>query len=137
MVRTVLAVGDRFQVAEERRRRALLDFLAGGSANRDVGRDQADDFGLAIFRREAFEQRVSVLGVADFERAIGLVWTGAVEDEVAARALECDEACEFVGQLARVLVGSRVEEVVAVEQIERGLSHAVSGLRRAATRPRR
>ena len=78
---------------------------------------------VAVLRGEAFEQRVGVRGEPDLERPVRLVGTGAVEDEDAARALQRNEAGERVPQLAGVLVLARVEEVVAVEEVENRFGH--------------
>ena len=119
MVRRVFAVRDGLEVAEEGGRRLLLHLPAGCPTHGDVGGDEADDFRVTVLGREALEHRVCVLRVADFERPVGLVGAGAVEDEEATRALQRDEAGELVAQLAQILVAPGVEEVVPVEEVER------------------
>ena len=84
-----------------------------------------------VLGSQPLEQGVGVLGVADLERAECRVLPHAVEDEHAARAVSGDEARQPVDELARVLERPRVQQVVAVEEVERRLSH------RAAASPRR
>ena len=126
MVRTLLAMRHLFQLAEERGRRPLLHLLPGGAAYGTVGGDEADDLRPPMLRGESLEHRVGVLRVPHLQRPVGLVRPGSVEDEVTARPFERHEAGELVTELPQVLVAPGVQEVVAVEEIERGLSHRVS-----------
>src|SRR5580765_1311552 len=137
MVRRVFAVRDGLEIYEEGGRRLLLHLPAGRSAHGDIRGDEADDFCGTVFGGEALEHRVRVLRVADFERPVGLVGSGAIEDEEATRALQRDEARELVAQLAQVVVVPGVEEVVSIEEVERGISHVAAWLRRASAQRRR
>ena len=78
----------------------------------------------AVLRRQPLEQRVGVRRVTNRERSALDVLTDAVEDDDAAGATERDETRQRVHELARVVVRSAVQQVVAVEQIERRVSHA-------------
>src|SRR6185437_858599 len=126
------------EVFHEGSRAALLYLLPRRAADRGVRRDEADRLASAVLGGETFEQRVGVLGEANLERAVRSLFADAVEDDHAASALQGDEAGEPVDELARVLERPRVQQVVAVEQVERRLSHAAGAWpRRAAARPRR
>ena len=84
---------------------------------------------LAVLGGEPLEQRVGVRREAHLERAALGVVADAVEDDDAARALHRDEARERVDELARRPRTARVEQVVAVEEVERRLSHRAARAR--------
>src|SRR6266550_7599170 len=136
-MRALLTVGDRFHLADEGRGRALLYLLPRSAAHSAVGRNEADDLGAPVLGREPLEHRVRVFRVAHLERAVRLVGADAVENEVATRALERDEAGELVAECSQVAVVPGVTEVVAVEEIERRISHGDGLPRRASAPPRR
>src|SRR5919201_1582562 len=133
----VLAVRHLLQIVEEGLRRHLLRREAGGPANGAVGRDDDDVLALAMLRRETFEERVRMFREADLQRPVGLVGTDAVEDEDPTRTFDGDEARELVAERPAVRVATGVEQVVAVEQVQRRLRHGVGGPPRRAARRRR
>ena len=81
-----------------------------------------DRLAPAVLGGKPLEQGVGVLGEADLERADPLVRAGPVEDEEPARPGHADEAREPVDQMSVGSEGARVEQVPAVEQIERRVS---------------
>jgi hypothetical protein len=126
------------EIAEERPRADLHHLLPGRTANRRVRGDEADAIGRPVLRREPLEQCVRVRRVADVERPVVLVGARPVKDEDATGALDRDEAGERVAQLAQIREPARVQQVVAVEQVQgRVRRRAASAPRRAAARPRR
>jgi len=76
-----------------------------------------------VLGREALDQRVRVDGPAHVEPPMALVGAVAVEDEDAPHPLAGDPAGKQVAQLAGGLEAARVQQVEAVEEVERGLSH--------------
>ena len=78
-------------------------------------------------RGEPLEERVCVRGEPDRERAARDLVADAVEDDDAARAAQRDEAREHVDERTCVVEGTRVQEVVAVEEVE--LAHALVEVR--------
>src|SRR5688572_24966003 len=127
-----LAVPRLLELGEEPRRRTLLHGTAGRAAQRRVGRDEADLFGRPVLGGDPFQQRVGVTRVADFEPAERAIVPTPVEDDDAPRSLDCDEVCEAVDELARAAETAGVEDVVAVEEVERGIRH---GPRPCVARP--
>ena len=83
---------------------------------------------VAVLGREPFEEVVRVGGIADGERADLALLPAAVEDDDAARPPSGDEARERVDELGVRPRTTRVEEVVAVEEVQVGSPSA----RRAA-----
>ena len=71
-----------------------------------------------MLRREALDQGVRLLGEADGQVAVRRVLADAVEHDHAASATHSDEAREAVDQLLTLSERARVEDVVAVEEIE-------------------
>ena len=79
-----------------------------------------------------------MLCVPHLERARTPCPPHAVEDHDAAGAVQRDEAREPVDELARIVERARMQEVVAVEEVQRRLSHrAVASPRRGAGQRRR
>ena len=78
---------------------------------------------VPVLGGQPLEQRVGVRRVPDRERPDLDLLADAVEDDDPARPVHGDEAGELVGQLAHVGASARVEQVVAVEEVERGLGH--------------
>ena len=72
---------------------------------------------------QALEDGVCVWREANLQRAVLLVRSHAVENDDASRSTDGDEARERVDQLVPLLEPGRVEDVVAVEQVERRLRH--------------
>jgi hypothetical protein len=113
------------EVAEERPRGELSHVLARCAEYRRVGGDEADKLRCAMLGRQALDKGVRVRGESDFERAQRAVVAAAVEDDDAASPLGRHEARKRVGQLTSVGVVSCVEQVVAVEEVERGIGDDV------------
>src|SRR3990172_5618571 len=110
-------------VAHEVRRRDLLHLDSGGAAHGGVGGDEADALARPVLGRESLEQRVGVRRVAHGEPAELALLAGPVEADAPACAARRDEARERVGQLAHVREAARVQEVVAVEEVEGRIGH--------------
>ena len=72
----------------------------------------------AVLGGQPLEQRVGRRGEADLERAVGRVLAHPVEDDDAAGAADGDEARQRVDELAPVGEVARVQDVVAVEEVE-------------------
>src|SRR5207248_9725552 len=89
----------------------------------------------AVVGGEALEQRVRMWGVAHLERATADEVADAVEDDDAPCPTEGEVARERIPQLLRVREAARVQEVVAVEEVEVSRHGAVGAPRRGA-RPR-
>src|SRR5262249_47617913 len=103
-----------------------------------VGGDEDDALSRAVLRGEPLEERVGVGCVSNGERSELHLVSSSVEDDDSARAACRDEARERVGKLARVGVRSGVQQVVAVEEVERRVSHCAAGsLRREGAGRRR
>ena len=71
-----------------------------------------------MLRREALEDVVGVRRVADLERPECARVSVTVEDDDAPRSLQRDEAGERVDELTLVRERSRVQDVVAVEEVQ-------------------
>src|SRR5581483_4084442 len=135
--RTVGMLG-RLQLAEEAARRELAHLLAGRASHSLVRGDDGDLLARTMLGGEALDRSVGVGGPAHGERPVLGVLPVAVEDEHAARALRGDPARQEVAQLLGRAEAAGVEQVEAVEEVERRLSHrAAAAPRRAAPRPRR
>ena len=120
-----LLLARRLQVTDEGGRTELHHLLARGAAHGEVGGDEADAFPAAKLGGELLEHRVCVRCIADLERAVRPFFADTVEDHYPTRALEGDEARKLVDQLARIRERAGVEDVVAVEEVERGVSHVM------------
>jgi hypothetical protein len=118
-----LDVSRRAQLAEERLRAQLSDFLPRGSPDGRVRRDEKDALGSPVLGCEALDQRVGVLGVTHLQRSQLPIMPYAVEHDDAARAAHRDEARELVRELPHVLELARVQKVVAVEEVEGWVGH--------------
>src|SRR6266496_144636 len=81
---------DRREVAEERLRRTRLNHPPSGRSHGRVAGDDAHTLPRAILARQALDQGVGVLDVANVEWTAGLVLSRAVEDEHATCALRCN-----------------------------------------------
>jgi hypothetical protein len=90
-----------------------------------------------MLRRETLEHGVRVCREPDLERTVALLLPHAVEDHDAARATERDEAGERIDQLPPVLEARRAQEVVAVEQVQGGVSHRDAAAPRTRAAPTR
>ena len=73
---------------------------------------------------QALEHGVGVRREANLERPVLLVRTDAVEDDNAAGAMHRHEAGQQVDELAAIFDSSRVQDVVAVEQVEGRVRHS-------------
>ena len=111
------------ELREERTRRELAHLLPGCPAHGVIGRDDAHELGAAVLGRETLEEIVGVRSEPHGERPDRALLPHAVEDDDAASAPTGDEARERVHQLVAIRERPRVEQVVAVEQVEGRLSH--------------
>jgi len=99
----------------------MADLLARSTPDRSIGGDDANPLAAAVLGGQPFEHVVRVRGVANFERAHPCCLPCPVEDDHAARTLQRYEAGEHVDQLALATEAARVEDVVAVEEVEHEL----------------
>ena len=111
------------EIREERGRRCFAYLLTGRASNGRVRRDQAHDIATAVLGRKTLDQRVRMARVADGERPDIAFLAATVEHDHPASATRCDEARQLIDKGARILVAARVEEVVAVEEVEGRLGH--------------
>ena len=111
------------QLPDERRRGHFRHLLTGGSANCEIGGDEADLFATSELGREPLEHGVCMRRKPNFQRPMRALFADAVEDDDPAGASQRDKARELVDQLARVGEGAGVKEVVAVEEVESRISH--------------
>src|SRR5215216_3702692 len=135
--RVFLAVLDRRQIGGELARAQFRDLLTGGAANRSVRRNEDYPLTVAMLGRQPLEQRVGMGHEADVERTVAFVRADTVEDDDAAGAPQGDVAREQINELSPVLDPRGVEDVVAVEQVQRAIRQGASEPRRAAPQPRR
>src|SRR5439155_13726219 len=96
--------------------------LPGSSEPGRVRGDDADPLAIPVLDGRPLDQPVGVGLEANLERAVRGLVAGAVEDDDAARAAERDEAREPVDELAPLAEAPRVQQVVAVEEVEGRLS---------------
>ena len=102
----------------------LRDLLARRAAAPSSPRRRADALALAVLGGEPLEQRVRVRREADGRAALRSASSPTPSKTTTPRAPAYgDEARERVDQLAPVGEGAGVQEVVAVEEVERRLSH--------------
>ena len=99
----------------------MTDFLSRRAPDRLIRGDDADPLAAPVLGGEPFEHVVRMRGVTNLERADPSRLPCAVEDDHAVRALQRDEAGEHVDQLALATEAPRVEDVVAVEEVEHEL----------------
>src|SRR5579859_3951264 len=131
-----LAAG-RLEVAQEGLRAEGLYRSARGALDSRIRRDDADLSSRAVLRRQALQELVGVVGEPDLERPDDLVRADTVEDEHTLSPFQRDETRQHVAQLARIGEVSGMEQVVAVEEVQRRLSHAGASPRRESARRRR
>ena len=121
-----LDVAGLLEAGEERARRELAHLLPGGSAHCVIRRDHADELRRTVLRGEPFEQIVGVRREPHPERPDLALLPHAVEDDDAAHPAGGDEARECIDELlATAGEVARVEQVVAVEEVEGRLSNRV------------
>src|SRR5581483_12284001 len=130
--RPLLAVRGGAELGEEGPRACLAHLLARGPAHGRVRGDHEHRLAVAVLGGEALEDVVGVRREAHLQRPHPSLDAGAVEDDDAARAPQGDEARQVVDQLVAFRVAARVEEVGAVEEVERRLRHQRSRWRRAS-----
>ena len=111
------------QLPEEGAGREGTHLLSRRAPDRGVGRDEAHELAGATLCRESLEQRVRMGREPDLQGAQGPVLADAVEDHDSPRSLRGDKAGKRVGQLRGVAKVTGVQEVVAVEEVERRLGH--------------
>src|SRR6185503_3810990 len=109
------------ELSQERLRRDPAGFLSGGSTNLAVGRDDPDLLALAVLSGEALDERVRFPREANLQAPVGRVLPDAVEHDDPPCPMHGHEARQPVDQLLALPERARVEDVVAVEEIE----HAV------------
>src|SRR5262245_33977112 len=115
----VLAVLLGLEIAQERPRRELAYLLARDAPDDGIRGDEADELRAAVLGGQALEHVVRVVGVADGQRTDVALLPSSVEHDHSPRALRGDVARERVHELPLVGERARMEEVVAVEQVER------------------
>jgi hypothetical protein len=111
-------LGALVEIPQEVLRRDPAGFLSGSSADLTIGRDHPDLLLATVLGCEALDERVRVLGEADGQVPVRRVLVDAVEDDHAACAAQRDEARQEVDQLIALPERARVQDVVAVEEIE-------------------
>jgi nucleotidyltransferase-like protein len=111
-------LGALVEIPEEVLRRDPAGFLSGGSTDLTIGGDHPDLLLRTVLGGEALDERVRLLSEANCQIPVGRVLADAVEDHHPACAAHCDEARQAVDQLLALPEGARVEDVVAVEEIE-------------------
>jgi hypothetical protein len=129
----------RAEVAKEGLRRQLADLDPGRSPHGEVRGDETYLLAVPALGGQALEQRVRVRCIANLERAAVEVVAVPVEDDDATGALLGDEARQSVDELPNVAVIAGMQQVVAVEQVQRRVRHVASvprteGLQRRPTR---
>ena len=112
-----LTVG--LELADERLRGDVLDVDPGRRGNGAVAGDEHDVGPAPVLGGEPLEQRVGMGGEANLERPVDDVLPHPVEHDDAPGAALRHEGRERVGELARRRERAGVEQVVAVEQIQR------------------
>jgi len=123
LLRPFVPMSRLLEVAEEGLGRKLLHLVPRRAANRCIGRNENDVTAVSMLGRQAFENRVRVLGEANLERTVRLIGSVPVEDEHTARALQRNEAREPIAKLPRVRVVARVQQVVTVEEVQGRFGH--------------
>jgi hypothetical protein len=111
-------LGALVEIPQEGLRRDPAGFLSGSSSNLTIGRDHPNLLLAAMLGGEALDECICVLGEADGQVTIRCVLADAVEDDDAMCAAQRDEARQAVDQLIALPERARVEDVVAVEEIE-------------------
>ena len=101
----------------------LPHFLTGGAADGGVRGNQADRLAVPVLGGKALEQRVGVWCIADGKRPDLELLPHAVEDDEPASAVHRNKAGELVGERSLIRVPAGVEQVVAVEEVERRVGH--------------
>ena len=124
----------RLDVGEKAAGRALFDLATGRAAERRVGRDEANALCDAMFGSKPFEERIRVSRIPHLEASHDAVFSPSVEDDDAPRAFDRHEVGEAVDEISRAAELARVQDVVAVEEIQGRLRH---GRRLGGGRPRR
>ena len=106
------------EIPQEGLRRDPAGFLSGSSANLTIGGDHPDLLLPTVLGGEALDERVRLRGEANGQVPVRRVLADAVEDDHPPCAAHCDEARQAVDQLLALPERARVEDVVAVEEIE-------------------
>jgi hypothetical protein len=106
------------EIPQEVLRRHPAGFLSGGSADLTIGGDHPDLLLRTVLGGEALDECVRLRGEANGQVPAGGVLADTVEDDYPPCAAHCDEARQAVDQLLALPERARVEDVVAVEQIE-------------------
>ena len=123
LLRLGIAMARRLELGQEAPRGDLQHLLPRHAAHRVVGGHDADLLGAAILGREALEEVVRMRGPPHLERSDSALDPGPVEDDDSARATPRDEAREEVDELVRVGPLARVQQVVAVEEVQGRIGH--------------
>jgi hypothetical protein len=121
----VLAVLLRLELRQKQSRGELSHLLARHPSHRRIRGDEADALVPAVLRSEPLEKVVRMRGVSDGERSDLPLLPPAVEHHEPASPAPRDEARERVHELGVTRKLPRVQEIVAVEEIEARLRHRV------------
>ena len=124
----LLSMLRRPQVGEEEPGRQLAYLLTGDPPHRIVRGDDADELLATVLGSESLEQVVRMRRVADGERANLTLLTRPVEHHDTAHPALGDKARECVDEIAGVGELTRVEHVVAVEEVEGRIGHGSIGV---------
>src|SRR4051812_16960353 len=106
------------ELAQEGLRRDPPRLLARGPTDGSVRRDDPHLLLPAVLRREALDEGVRVRVEPDLEGAIRGLVADSVEDDDAPSPAERDEARQAIDELVPITVRARVQDVVAVEEVE-------------------
>ena len=125
------------EATQERGRGHVAHFLARRPPDRLVGGDETDPLPVSVPGGEPLEQGVGVRGVPHRERPDLMLLADTVEDDHTPRSAHRDEAGELVDELAHIGATAGVQDVVAVEQVERRLGHrTATGVSLSSLQPR-
>jgi hypothetical protein len=109
------------ELPDELFRAHLAGLLPGRAAEGPVGRNHPHFLAVAVLGRQTLHEGVGRGRKPHLERAVDRVLAEAVEDDDAARAVQRDVARQGVHELASVGERPRVQDVVAVEEVEHTL----------------
>ena len=108
----------RGELLQEVPRGHMTHLLAGGPAHGAIGGHDPDLLAVAMLGGEPLEDVVCVRGIPDLQRPEGARIAPAVEHHHSSRALQSDEAGQRVDELSLIRERSRVQDVVAVEEVQ-------------------
>jgi Nucleotidyltransferase domain len=111
-------LGALVEIPQEALRRHPAGFLSGSSTDFAIGGDHPDLLPSSVLGGEPLDYRVRLRGEANRQVPVRRVLADAVEDDHPACAAHRNEARQAVDQLLTFPERARVEDVVAVEEIE-------------------